>query len=258
MCSDRPWDPNDPSFAEQELAASSQQKQVATVHRNGDNGIGDGDNDDDDNDGVEPDGVRFDVLPVPAELLDDGEVAERLVAAVNVAGDDVFGDGLDGYGDAELYELGSEKRNVFALSRSEKGAIITKEVLARRWGIGLNTAHRTLRATTQRGVRTFLHPSERRLSTNLPHLSFPMRRDSKMYSDTMFAKVKSVRKFTCAQNWTDGQGYTLFYPMKSKSEAPTSISRMVHDMKAIPEVIVTDISFRSWQTVSAIFLATST
>ena len=61
-----------------------------------------------------------------------------------------------------------------------------------------------------------------------------------MYSDTMFAKVKSVRKFSCAQNWTDGQGYTLFYPMKSKGEAPTTISRMVHDMKAIPEVIVTD------------------
>ena len=61
-----------------------------------------------------------------------------------------------------------------------------------------------------------------------------------MYSDTMFAKKKSIRKFTCAQNWTDGQGYTLFYPMKSKSEAPNTISRMCHDMKAIPEVIVTD------------------
>jgi hypothetical protein len=28
--------------------------------------------------------------------------------------------------------------------------------------------------------------------------------------------------------------------MKSKSEAPSTVSKMVHDMKAIPEVVVTD------------------
>ena len=243
MCSDTPWDPNDSSFAEQELAASFHSTtQVSAVHQSGDTVGGDARCEDD---GRGPDiriaGETCTVpRPMPAELMDDDELAVRFVQAVNVAGDDIFGDGLDGYGDQELYDLGVERRSVFALSRAEKGLIVTKEVLARRWGIGMDTAYRTLRVTTQRGVRTFLHPTERRLSTHLPHLSFPMLRDSKVYSDTMFAKVKSIRKHSCAQNWTDGKGYTLFYPMRAKSEAPSTVARMVQDMKAIPEVIVTD------------------
>lgn len=62
----------------------------------------------------------------------------------------------------------------------------------------------------------------------------------KMYTDTSFAKVKSIRQNTCAQDWTDGQGYTLFYPLRSKSEAHTMVSRMVHDINAIPQIIVSD------------------
>ena len=80
--------------------------------------------------------------------MDDDELAVQFVQVVNVAGDDVFGDGLDGYGDQELYDLGVERRSVFALSRAEKGLIVTKEVLARRWGIGMDTAYRTLRVMT--------------------------------------------------------------------------------------------------------------
>jgi hypothetical protein len=67
-----------------------------------------------------------------------------------------------------------------------------------------------------------------------------MLRDRKMYTDTLFAKVKSIRSNVCAQDWTDGNGYTLFYPLRSKEEAYTTISRMVHDMRGIPEVIVSD------------------
>ena len=243
MCSDKPWIPNDPSFAEQELAASSQQ--VAAVWRDADTSVDDCDDVGCNNDGEMPDvctdsSKRFDVLPVSAEFLDEGELVKRLIASVNIAGDDFYGDGVDGYRDSELFDIGEDDCNVFTMTRNEKGLVITKEVLARRWGVGLDVAHRTLRVTTQRGVRTFLRPSERRLTTHLPHLSYSMIRGSKMYSDTMFAKTKSIRKFTCAQNWTDGQGYTLFYPMKSKSEAPTTVSRMCHDMKALPVVIVTD------------------
>ena len=36
---------------------------------------------------------------------------------------------------------------------------ISPETLARRWNIGLDTAKRTIRANTQRGVRTVAHPS---------------------------------------------------------------------------------------------------
>ena len=70
--------------------------------------------------------------------------------------------------------------------------MIMKEILARRWGIGLETAHWTLRGMTQRGIRTFLHPTNRRVNTRKTHLVFPMMRGKKLYTDTMFAKVRSL------------------------------------------------------------------
>ena len=56
----------------------------------------------------------------------------------------------------------------------------------------------------------------------------------------MLAKAKLVRSNTCSQLWIDSIGYTLFYPMKAKSEASWTISKMVHDMQGILEVIVSD------------------
>jgi hypothetical protein len=44
----------------------------------------------------------------------------------------------------------------------------------------------------------------------------------------------------CAQVWTNGLSYSLFYPLKSKIEAPMTVWKMVHDLQAIPEVIVSD------------------
>jgi hypothetical protein len=39
--------------------------------------------------------------------------------------------------------------------------------------------------------------------------------------------------------WTDGQGYALLYPLKSKSMAHTTVASVVHDMNAIPKAIIT-------------------
>jgi hypothetical protein len=61
-----------------------------------------------------------------------------------------------------------------------------------------------------------------------------------MYSDTMFSKVKSLQQNSCAQVYTDGQGYSLLYPLKSKSLAWTTIKSLISDMNAIPDAIITD------------------
>ena len=159
LCSDVPWDPNDSSFALQERAVVHH-SDVSAVRQHGDN--------------IDKDGVLPSLLPTPAELLSDEEFACRLVSAVNIAGDDWIGDGTSGYADDELFSIGDQDRKVFAMSLINKQSVVTKEVLARRWGISLDTAHRTLVATTQLGVRSFLNPTDRRLSTRIPHLSFPM------------------------------------------------------------------------------------
>jgi hypothetical protein len=103
----------------------------------------------------------------------------------------------------------------------------------------LKTAERTLRVTTQRGIRTFLRPMDRRLSTSVPQLSYSLLKQT-IYSDTMFSKVKSLRQNAVAQVYTDGQGYALFYPLKSKALAWTTVKSVVDEMNAIPEAIVTD------------------
>lgn len=146
LCSDVPWDPNDPLFARQEQAVAHH-TDVSAVRQHGDS--------------VGGDDVFPSLLPTPAELLSDIEFACRLVSAVNVAGDDWIGDGMSGYADEELFPIGNQGRKVFAMSLVDKQSVVTKEVLARRWGISMDTAHRTLRATTQRGVRSFLNPTDR-------------------------------------------------------------------------------------------------
>jgi hypothetical protein len=67
-----------------------------------------------------------------------------------------------------------------------------------------------------------------------------MMRGKKLYMDTMFAKICSLRPNTCAQVWTDGLGYSLFYLLNSKKEAHSTVWTMVHDLQGIPEVIVSD------------------
>jgi hypothetical protein len=57
--------------------------------------------------------------------------------------------------------------------------------LAKNWGIGLETAKQTLKVTTQRGVRTVLHPSlSRRYRTNDRQLQY-RRLGVELFSDTM-------------------------------------------------------------------------
>jgi hypothetical protein len=80
-----------------------------------------------------------------------------------------------------------------AISSAEKCSVFTKESLVRHWGIGLDSAHQTLRTTTLRGVRSFLNPTNQRVSTHHPHLAFLTMRRKKMYMDTSTFLVMSVR-----------------------------------------------------------------
>ena len=65
------------------------------------------------------------------EFRDD--LADRLISAVNVASDDILGDGLDGHADEDVYTITLESRKLYALSTDEKKSVLTHETLARRW-----------------------------------------------------------------------------------------------------------------------------
>jgi acyl dehydratase len=78
----------------------------------------------------------------PIELSEDeSDLASRLIAAVNVPFEDFNGDGLFIRPKDSVSTCTEEDRVVFAMSTEDRGPIITKEILAKRWGIGLNTAH---------------------------------------------------------------------------------------------------------------------
>ena len=170
---------------------------------------------------------------------EDGSLGDRLVAAVNVAADDTVGDGLSGRNDNDVYPMDDESRKMFALSTSEQRSIITPEILSRRWGVGLDTAKRTLQVTTQSGIRNVLAPGEKKVRQKLDHLAFP-NLSGKWYTDTMFSKTKSIRGHLVAQVFTNGRGSDHFYPMTGKGMAgPDALMPFVREV-GIPQTIVTD------------------
>ena len=60
------------------------------------------------------------------------DLADRLIATVNVAADDMVGDGLTGHVDADVYPMDTESRKLFALSTTEKRSVLTPEILSKR------------------------------------------------------------------------------------------------------------------------------
>ncbi|KAI2493496.1 hypothetical protein MHU86_21046 [Fragilaria crotonensis] len=69
--------------------------------------------------------------------LEDDSLGNRLVAAINVAVDDIVGDGLSGRTDNDVYPMDGESRKLFSLSTSEKRSALTPEILSRRWELAL-------------------------------------------------------------------------------------------------------------------------
>jgi hypothetical protein len=70
-------------------------------------------------------------------------------------------------------------------------ALITPIVLSKRWGISLETAQRTLNASTQTAVRNGHTPSERTIRKKAPWLQFPTLTGD-IYVDSMFSKVDKI------------------------------------------------------------------
>jgi hypothetical protein len=175
---------------------------------------------------------------LPIELCDDEDLASKLVAKVNVESFDTNGNGLGKRPEDSLCSSSEEERQISALATKNMGPVVTKEILAQRWEIRLDTAHKTLATTTQYGVRRVLHPVERRHRTRQTHLRFPTL-NTKLYTDTMFSATKSLRGHNCAQVFTNGVGYDLFYPLKKELDAVSTLNKVICTV-GVPKEIVSD------------------
>lgn len=147
----------------------------------------------------------------------------------------------------ERYELetqtpcsaSSKPKMIGALAAQHRHTKVSAEALSRMWNVGLETAQRTLRATTQDGVRTALHPITRRYRVDHIHLH-RNRLNSTFYTDTLFSKVTSLRGNKCAQVFTDGR-FIAIYPLTTKAHAGDALREFASDV-GIPNTLVADMA----------------
>jgi hypothetical protein len=143
------------------------------------------------------------------ETSDDCDLHAHLVAAVNIHPRQYSELALDV--DKAVYPNVDGRIAISALSTEEKRAVLSPEVLAKRWGIGLNAANATLLNTTQDGVRNVFLPSEHKVRKKTPWMNFPSLKGD-CYTDQMFSKVPLVHNHTGGSVFTNGLGYDHFYP----------------------------------------------
>jgi hypothetical protein len=131
--------------------------------------------------------------------------------------------------------------NVSFVGSKERHSQVNAETVARKFRCGLETAQRTLKTTTQRGVRQSIHPLHRRYRVD--HLNLHRRRlNDTFYMDTLFSKIKSLNGHTCAQLITNGT-FTRIYPMESKSShnIAQALNEFVDDV-GIPGTLICDLA----------------
>jgi hypothetical protein len=130
-------------------------------------------------------------------------------------------------------------RSVNAFKRTATGRQFDPDMLARNWGIDKATAFRTVNATTQRGIRTLLHPTlSRRFRTNDRQLRY-RRLPVDCFTDTLLSKTASRRNNRYAQIFATADGWCRAYPMKVKSEAHEGLS-LLFQREGVPSTMVMD------------------
>ena len=115
----------------------------------------------------------------------------------------------------------------------------TPETVSRLWNVGLETAQWTLRATTQQGIRSAVHPIFRRYQVDLLHFH-RKRLHATFHTDTLFSKIILLLGNKCAQVFTNG-AFTAVYPIMSKSHTGDSLWELINDV-GIPDRLYADLA----------------
>ena len=55
----------------------------------------------------------------------------------------------------------------------------------------------------------------------------------------MFSATKSLRGNNCAQVFTNGQGYNMFYPLKREADAADALNEMIRTV-GVPKELISD------------------
>ena len=141
--------------------------------------------------------------------------------------------------DAYYEERTPGRGSIICEINSESKPRLDAQLLARKWGIGLDAAKRMIRATTSRGIWSVLDPMiSRRYPTNDRQLRY-RRLPLEMYSDTMKASVRSRNGNKYAQVYCTRSGWTLAILMQSKLDAHETLS-LLFSRHGVPNVLIVD------------------
>ena len=94
----------------------------------------------------------------------------------------------------------------------ERHLKITAETLAEKFGISIPRAQKTLRVTTQRGVRSAILPISRRYRAD--RMFSVKRLNGKFATDTAYGKIKSLRGNVGSQVFSHKCGFKVCYPLQ--------------------------------------------
>ena len=94
----------------------------------------------------------------------------------------------------------------------ERHLKVTAELIAERFGISPTRAQRTLRVTTERGVRSAILPISRRYRAD--RVFSVKRLNGKFATDTAYGKVRSLRSNIGAQLYSHKCGFKVAYPLQ--------------------------------------------
>jgi hypothetical protein len=82
-----------------------------------------------------------------SNVYNEHEFCNRLISAINI---------VTAYHD--YIDQQKDKHKACSVITNERHLKVTPEELARKWSIGIQTAKDTLMVTTQKGIRTAIHP----------------------------------------------------------------------------------------------------
>ena len=172
------------------------------------------------------------------ELVINQVTTSVCLDAADVTHDDNFAAVLESNIHVNVSEI-SNSTTRYGNIKSKRGNRVDAETLARRWNIDPAKAKNTIKRTTQRGVRSLMHPTHlRRFSTNDRMLRY-RRMPDPVFTDTLKAGTVSERGNKYAQVYCTSYGWSRAHPMKTKGEAHETLS-LVFSRDGVPPKIVMD------------------
>jgi hypothetical protein len=111
--------------------------------------------------------------------------------------------------------------------------------LARWWGISPDTARQTIGRTTQRGVRTCLHPTLSRCFPTNDRMLCYKRLPHPCFTDTLISGTTSRRGHKYTQVYSTSFGWSQVHPLKQKGDAHETLSLLFH-WDGVPPAMIMD------------------